>query len=187
MDLGLFEKSNRPSNDVEFPSKSPINRLKTLFFPTRCARGGHFSGTDPVFVSQGRWSMIPSGVCDLVYCGAGCLGLSRGGLDLGLFRKSNRPSGRGGLDLGPFRKSNRRSGRGGWTLDFKKERIQEEGGGVPQSDPRIRVTGPNPSRAAAPPAADTRPAQPAGCEPARRTAADATPRRHPRITTPRRG
>ena len=112
LDLGLFEKSNRPSNDVEFPSKSPINRLKTLFLPTRCARGGHFSGTDPVFVSQGRWSMIPSGVCDLVYCGAGCLGLSRGGLDLGLFRKSNRPSRRGGLDIGLSKRANP-STRGG--------------------------------------------------------------------------
>jgi len=79
VDLGVFEKSNRPSNDVDFPSKSPINRLKPLFLPTRCARGRHFSGTDPVFVSQGRWPMIPSGVCDLVYCGAGCLGPSRGG------------------------------------------------------------------------------------------------------------
>ena len=93
-----------------------INRLKTLFLPTRCARGWHFSGTDPVFVSQGRWSMIPSGVCDLVYCGAGCLGLSRGGLDLGLFRMSNRPSGRGALDLGPFRKSDRPSEMGGLDL-----------------------------------------------------------------------
>ena len=67
--------------------------------------------------------MIPSGVCDLVYCGAGCLGavgLSRGGLDLGLFRKSNRPSGRGALDLGPFRKSNRPSGRGGLDLGLLK-------------------------------------------------------------------
>ena len=47
VDLGVpFEKSSRPSNDVEFPSKSPINRWKTLFSPTHCARGGHFSGTD---------------------------------------------------------------------------------------------------------------------------------------------
>ena len=132
LDLGLFEKSNRPSNDVDFPSKSPINRLKPLFLPTRCARGRHFSGTDPVFVSQGRWPMIPSGVCDLVYCGAGCLGPSRGGLDLGLSRKSNRPSGRGALDLGPFRKSNRPSGRGGvgpWTLQ-KSESSYKEGGGI---------------------------------------------------------
>ena len=52
-----------------------------------------------------------------------------GGLDLGRFRKSNRPSGRGGLDLGLFRKSNRPSGREGWTLDFKKERIHYLGGG----------------------------------------------------------
>ena len=64
--------------------------------------------------------MITSGVCDLVYCGAGCLGLSRGGLDLGLFRKSNRPSGRGGLDLGLFSKSNRPSRRGGLDLGLSK-------------------------------------------------------------------
>ena len=124
LDLGLFEKSNRPSNDVEFPSKSPINRLKTLFLPTRCARGRHFCGTDPVFVSQGRWSMITSGVCDLVYCGAGCLGLSRGGLDLGLFRKSNRPSGRGKLDLGLSKRANparRGSLGGGYKVTLVKD------------------------------------------------------------------
>ena len=34
-----------------------------------------------------------------------------GGLDLGLFEKSNRPSRRGGLDYGLFRKSNRPSKR----------------------------------------------------------------------------
>ena len=32
LDLGLFEESNRPSNEVEFSSKSPIHRLKTLIF-----------------------------------------------------------------------------------------------------------------------------------------------------------
>ena len=120
-------------------SASPINRLKPLFFPTRCARGRHFSGTDPVFVSQGRWPMIPSGVCDLVYCGAGCLGLSRGGLDLGLFRKSNRPSGRGGLDLGPFRKSNRPSRRGGLDIGLSKRANPSTRGGVVQSDARMRL------------------------------------------------
>ena len=45
--------------------------LNFCILPTRCARGGHFAGTDPVLVSQGRWPTIPSGVCDLVYCGAG--------------------------------------------------------------------------------------------------------------------
>ena len=52
-----------------------------------------------------------------------------GGLDLGLFRTSNRPSNRGGLDLGLFRKSNRPSGRGGLDLGLKKERIHYLGGG----------------------------------------------------------
>ena len=32
LDLGLFEESNRPSNEVEFSSKSPIHRLKPLIF-----------------------------------------------------------------------------------------------------------------------------------------------------------
>ena len=64
-----------------------------------------------------------------------------GGLDLGLFSKSNQPSRRGGLDLGHLGKSNRPSGRGGWTLDFKKERNQVEGGGGLQSDVRIITNG----------------------------------------------
>ena len=103
LDLRLLETSNRPTNDVEFLQKLLTSLKKLIFAHTRCARGGHFAGTDPVLVSQGRWPMIPSGVCDLVYCGAGCLGLSRGRLDLEPFRKSNRPSGRGeGLDLGFF-------------------------------------------------------------------------------------
>ena len=42
--LSIFEKSNRPSNDVEFRSKSPYKSLENLsFLPARCARGGHFA------------------------------------------------------------------------------------------------------------------------------------------------
>ena len=70
---------------------------------------------------------IPSGVCDLVYCGAGCLGPSRGGLDLGLFRKSNRPSGKGGLDLGLSKRANpctRCVWGGGVQSDVRAKRVR---------------------------------------------------------------
>ena len=75
--------------------------------------------------------MIPSGVCDLVYCGAGCLGPSRGGLDLGLSRKSNRdPPGEGGLGPWAFQKVQPTLWEGGvgpWTL--QKSESKKMGGG----------------------------------------------------------
>ena len=51
-----------------------------------------------------------------------------GGLDLGLFRVSSRPSWRGILDLGAFRKSNRTSGRGGLDLGLFRVSSRPPGG-----------------------------------------------------------
>ena len=134
LDLGLFEKSNRLLQRRRIPFKITYKSLENLIFALSLRPWRAFIWQRPSMCAPRK---IPRGVCDLVYCGAGCLGLSRGGLDLGLFRKSNRPSGRGGLDLGLFSKSNRPSRRGGLDIGLSKRANPNRRGGVVQSDVRI--------------------------------------------------
>ena len=69
-------------------------------------------------------------------------GTFRGGVDLGLFRMSNRPSGRRGGTLDLSESPTDPLGGGDWTLDSLKERIQvQQGVGGVQSDARIQVSG----------------------------------------------
>ena len=91
VDFGLFRRSNRPSKCAETTIKSPVNPLKTHIFRLPAAL---LEGLLELLGGVGPWT-FPNVQSTL----------REGGLDLGPFRKSNRPSGRGGVGPWTFKKS----------------------------------------------------------------------------------